>query len=178
MKSVRTLINSNRTPIRSMFRTPIKSVKTPTKSSQKFIRTPIKSPTRSSGPTPVKSVRTSTKSTGAPVTPVKTQRTWNTRKMMFERKAETGTASVITPIKSTPDKVLLVSPPNTFSGDYHGNSQDPADKSETLPPKAKVGLLMDLDPSVVEGSASMVAFSLSTPTKDDPLDFHHAFQFQ
>lgn len=37
-----------------------------------------------------------------------------------------------------------------------------------------VCLLTDLDPSIGGDSASMVAFSLSTPDKDDPMDFHKA----
>lgn len=37
-----------------------------------------------------------------------------------------------------------------------------------------VCLLTDLDPSISGDSASMVAFALSTPDKDDPVDFHKA----
>ncbi len=36
-------------------------------------------------------------------------------------------------------------------------------------------LLTDLDPSIENESASMMAFALSTPTKDDPRDFLDAF---
>ena len=38
-----------------------------------------------------------------------------------------------------------------------------------------VCLLTDLDPSIENESASMMAFALSTPTKDDPRDFLDAF---
>ena len=39
-----------------------------------------------------------------------------------------------------------------------------------------VCFLTDLDPSIGNESASMMAFALSTPTKEDPRDFHQAFQ--
>ena len=40
---------------------------------------------------------------------------------------------------------------------------------------SSVCLLTDLDPSIENESASMMAFALSTPTKDDPRDFLDAF---
>ena len=39
-----------------------------------------------------------------------------------------------------------------------------------------VCFLTDLDPSIGNESASMMAFALSTPTKEDPKDFHQALQ--
>ena len=39
-----------------------------------------------------------------------------------------------------------------------------------------VCFLTDLDPNIGNESASMMAFALSTPTKEDPTDFHQAFQ--
>ena len=42
--------------------------------------------------------------------------------------------------------------------------------------KTSVCFLTDLDPSIENETASMVAFALCTPTKDDPRDFHQAFQ--
>ena len=42
-------------------------------------------------------------------------------------------------------------------------------------PSKSACLLTDLDLAIENESASMVAFALSTPTKDDPIDFHQAF---
>lgn len=38
-----------------------------------------------------------------------------------------------------------------------------------------VCFLTDLDPRIENESASMMAFALSTPTKEDPMDFHDVF---
>lgn len=64
--------------------------------------------------------------------------------------------------------VVLVTPPasqgfNQPSGVVSSGSSD------------GVCILMDMDPSIENESASMMAFALSTPTKDDPKDFLDAF---
>ena len=55
-----------------------------------------------------------------------------------------------------------------------------SDRAAALPPRAMesrpVCLLTDVDPNIGADSASMVAFALSTPTKDDPTDFHRALE--
>ena len=56
----------------------------------------------------------------------------------------------------------------------------PPDPPPPPPPSAGVGgssvcLLTDLDPSIENESVSMMAFALSTPTKNDPRDFLDAF---
>ncbi len=44
-----------------------------------------------------------------------------------------------------------------------------------IPSKGVFFLSAALDPSIENESASMAAFALSTPTKEDPVDFHQAF---
>ena len=64
--------------------------------------------------------------------------------------------------------VVLVTPPG--SGDLGHPSCKDSDRAGN-----GVCLLTDLDPSIENESASMMAFALSTPTKDDPKDFLDAF---
>jgi hypothetical protein len=64
----------------------------------------------------------------------------------------------------SPDSIFLISPPNVAP--------------PPLPVTTATGgvcLLTDLDPSIENESASMMAFALSTPTKEDPRDFLDAF---
>ena len=67
--------------------------------------------------------------------------------------------------------VLLIPPPR---------EADPQDKMQQVrghqDSSAPSGQPSSLEPAAVHDSASMVAFSLSTPTKDDPQDFSHAFR--
>lgn len=64
------------------------------------------------------------------------------------------------------DGVILVSPPSSSRDD---------DDDENGCQGRPWHLLADLDPGLMQESASMAAFALSTPTKEDPQDFHHAF---
>lgn len=52
---------------------------------------------------------------------------------------------------------------------------DPLPTANGWPSSSRVCLLTDLDPSLENESASMMAFALCTPTKDDPKDFLDAF---
>ena len=61
-------------------------------------------------------------------------------------------------------EVVLVSPPSPPS---HGPLSTVTN--------GRVCLLTDLDPSIETESASMMAFALCTPPKDEPRDFHQAF---
>ena len=62
--------------------------------------------------------------------------------------------------------IFLVSPPDMAPPPLPGVGGSSA---------SGVCLLTDLDPSIENESASMMAFALSTPTKDDPRDFLDAF---
>lgn len=71
----------------------------------------------------------------------------------------------------SPDGIFLVSPPDVAPPlplpiPVGGSSANAA---------GSVCLLTDLDPSIENESASMMAFALCTPTKDDPRDFLDAF---
>ena len=65
-------------------------------------------------------------------------------------------------------EIFLVFPP--MSGDV-----DPPSTAAGVDGTSGVCLLTDLDPSIENESASMMAFKLSTPTKDEPRDFLDAF---
>lgn len=69
-------------------------------------------------------------------------------------------------------EVMLVSPP--VSGDLDQPTAT-ATASVSRSSSSGVCLLTDLDPSIENESASMMAFALCTPTKDDPKDFLDAF---
>ena len=144
-------------PIRYAFRTPIKFNRTPIK----FNRTPLKSRRtpkwlrrklmKMGASSPIKSSDHSTfhkDKTGVSMTGV----------------AETVPATTVSTSFSLIDGVALISPP-THTGKLQVNSCPTAPNS---------CLLMDFDPTIAHDSASMVAFSLSTPTKEDPHDFHNA----
>lgn len=62
--------------------------------------------------------------------------------------------------------IFLVSPPSLAP---------PPSSSSAGVGGSGVCLLTDLDPSIENESASMIAFALSTPTKDEPRDFLDAF---
>lgn len=77
----------------------------------------------------------------------------------------------------------LLYPPTTTQKDGDQNDTPPISPSvggvfgrpANVGPTGAVCLLTDLDPSIENESASMMAFALCTPTKDDPKDFLDAF---
>ena len=69
------------------------------------------------------------------------------------------------PLKLLPKSIL-----KTPVKDGRPPSISPAKSAE----KKSVCFLTDLDPSIENESASMMAFALSTPTKEEPRNFHQA----
>ena len=69
----------------------------------------------------------------------------------------------------------LVSPINSDCGIFFPDKTPPTKVTVDRSNSSWTCLLSDLDPSVENESASMMAFALSTPTKDDPRDFLDQF---
>ncbi len=192
VKLSRTPVKINRSPVISPSKTPvIKLTRTPTK----INRSPVKSPSR----TPVKYTKP-VQIGGSPVvfsrspirtpirTPTKTGRK-RLRSLMAARRnvrkigtptgiEDTPTSSFVPiPMEATPTakvscSVTLTSPPHDSDSQQVKGHQD----SGAASPLCSTGEPCSLDPSVLHDSASMMAFSLSTPTKEDPCDFHLAFK--
>lgn len=179
------LLETVRTP--TPVRTPAGSVKMAAKSVR---RTPVKSPLKFRTPpyavnlrlspgksspikTPTKFVRTPTKLTlsyRSPKTLVRSKRLFSKKDLPQSGTFELGvvpiTSSHATPTKPI-DEVALVTPPS------HSGCRQPEElgKGEEEEEEEGCGFL-----SAVEDSASRLAFSLSTPSKDAPLDFCHVLQ--
>lgn len=155
LKYTRTPTKSNRSPIR----TPTKFIGTPTKLTTSY-RSPIRTLTKFIG-TPTKLAM----SYRSPETPVESKMASNRKHCRtlprstntFDLGVLPSTSCTTTPIKPIED-VVLITPPS------HGSCQDTWE-----------GTLAGIDPVLMEDSASMVAYSLSTPMKDIPRDFHDAF---
>lgn len=80
-------------------------------------------------------------------------------------------ASVFLPAMPTDEVSKLELTLSPVSGDL----DQPVPTANSLSSSSGMCLLTDLDPSLENESASMMAFALCTPTKDDPKDFLDAF---
>lgn len=173
LKAVRTLMKSPE--LAAPVNTPVVSVETPVKSTRsvQVVRTPLKKirtpDKRVRTPdkrlrTPSKMIRTPTKtamSRGSVRTLMRPIRTLSNRTptKMKARADQTDSSCFITISAESQDEVALVSPPSAASDD-HGDSSLSHNLSED-----NSSILVQHE------SASMAAYALCTPTKDDPCDF-------
>ena len=188
VKSTRTPVKSPiRTLLKSPVRTPVKSIRTMLKSSS-FRTSPannqvrlspvkafLKHATKSGRSPPTKFTRTPTKLTTSyksPETLARVKKSSNKKQcdpLPHSSSFDLGGVKLIssygTPVKPI-EPVALVTPPS------HAGSLGYGDTEGGSPPIAAAS---GMDPVLMEDSASQVAFSLSTPTKDTPTDFQNIF---
>ena len=124
------------------------------------VRTPIRTPTKS-GKKRLRSLMGVRKNVMPMVDPIPQDTPTGTKAMPTSQAAPDH--STVTPTKVLRSDVMLVTPPR------HGGSWEQVE-GHSDPDESS------LDPAAIHESASMVAFSLCTPTKDDPRDFHMAFK--